>query len=58
MMVCSRLILPLIADPVESSLGYLQLLFSVSIKKKQREKLPRSLLDNVPIQMMGYTLCC
>ena len=40
MMVCSRLILPLLADPVEGGLGNLQLLFSISIKKKQREKLP------------------
>ena len=39
-MVCSRLILPLLVNPVEGSLGNLQLLFSVSIKKKQREKLP------------------
>ena len=57
-MVCSRLILPLLANPVEGSLGNLQLLFSVSIKKKQREKLPRVLLDNVPIQTTGYILCC
>ena len=36
-MVCSRLVLPLLADPVEGVLGDLQLLFSISIKKKQRE---------------------
>ena len=39
-MVCHHLILPLFSNPVEGSLGNLQLLFSVSIKKKQREKLP------------------
>ena len=57
-MVCSCLVLPLLADPVEGVLGDLQLLFSISIKKKQREKLPRALLDNVPIPTTGYTLCC
>ena len=57
-MVCSRLVLPLLVNPVEGVLGNLQLLFSVSIKKKQREKLPQALLDNVPIQTTGYTLHC
>ena len=57
-MVCSRCILPCLEDPVEGILGDLQLLFSVSIKKKQREKLPRALLDNVPIPTTGYTLRC
>ena len=57
-MVCSHLILPILANPMEGGLGNLQLLFSVSIKKKQREKLPRASLDNVPIQTTGYTLRC
>ena len=57
-MVCSRLILPLLVNSVEGVLGDLQLLFSVSIKKKQREKLPRASLDNVPIRTTGYTLRC
>ena len=57
-MVCSHLILPLLANPMEGSLGDLQLLVSISIKKKQRERLPQLLLDNVPIQTTGYTLRC
>ena len=57
-MVCSHLILPLLADPMEGVLGNLQLLFSVSIKKKRRERLPRALWDNVPTPTTGYTLCC
>ena len=36
-MVCSRLILPLLADPVEGILGDLQLLFSISSKETKRE---------------------
>ena len=36
-MVCGRLVLPFLADPVEGGSGNLQLLFSVSTKKKQRE---------------------
>ena len=58
LMVCSHLVLPLLANPMEGSLGDLQLLFSVSIKQKQREKLPQSSLGNVPTQTMGYTLRC
>ena len=57
-MMGRRLILPILANPMEGGLGNLQLLFSVSIKKKQREKLPRASLDNVPIQTTGYTLRC
>ena len=36
------LILPILANPMEGVLGDLQLLFSVSIKKKQRERLPQA----------------
>ena len=36
-MVCSHLVLPLLADPVESILGDLQLLFSVSSRETKRE---------------------
>ena len=57
-MVGSRLILPRLANPVEGVLGDLQLLFSVSIKKKQREKLPQVSWDDVPILTTGYTLHC
>ena len=57
-MVCSCFVLPILTNPMEGILGNLEFLFSVSTKKRQREKLPRSLLDNVPIQMMGYTLRC
>ena len=57
-MVGSRLVLPRLANPVEGVLGNLQLLFSVSIKKKRRERLPQASLDNVPIQTTGYTLRC
>ena len=56
-MVCSRLVLPLLANPVEGSLGDLQLLVSIS-SRKQREKLPQVSLDNVPILTTGYTLRC
>ena len=57
-MVCSHLVLPLLADPMESGLGDLQLLVNVSLQEKQRERLPQASLDNVPIQTMGYTLHC
>ena len=40
MMACSRRVLPCLEDFTEGILGDLQILFSVSIKKKQREKLP------------------
>ena len=40
-MVGSRLVLPHLTNSVEGILGDLQLLFSVSTKKKQRERLPR-----------------
>ena len=39
-MVCSRLVLPILTNPMEGILGDLEFLFSVSTKKKQREKLP------------------
>ena len=41
-MVSGRLILPCLMDPIEGVLGNLELLVSVSIKKKQRERLPRA----------------
>ena len=57
-MVGGHLVLPRLANTMEGILSDLELLFSISIKKKQREKLPRASLDNVPIQMTGYTLRC
>ena len=57
-MVCSHLVFPCLENSVEGILGNLQPLFSVSIKKKQRERLPQESLDNVPIQTTGYTLHC
>ena len=39
-MVGGRLVLPHLVNPMEGVLGDLELLFSVSIKKKQRERLP------------------
>ena len=53
-----RLVLPSLTNPMEGILGDLELLFSVSIKKKRRERLPQASLDNVPIQTTGYTLRC
>ena len=57
-MVCSCRILPCLEDPVEGILGDLQLLISISIKRKRRERLPQVSLDNVPILTTGYTLRC
>ena len=57
-MVCSRRVLPCLENSMEGILGDLQFLVSISIKKKQREKLPQASLDNVPIPTMGYTLRC
>ena len=58
MVVSGHLILPLLADPMEGVLGNLQNSSQHFSKQKQRGELPQALLDNVPIQMMGYTLCC
>ena len=57
-MVSGRCVLPVLVNPVEGILGNLELLFSVSTKKKRRERLPRVSLDNVPIPTTGYTLRC
>ena len=57
-MVCSRLILPVLADPVEGGLGNLQISLQHFYKQKRRGKLPQASLDNVPIQTTGYTLRC
>ena len=59
MMVCSRLILPLQANPVEGDLGDLENSpLSISTNQKQRGKLPCESLGNVPTQTTGYEPSC
>ena len=53
-MVCSCLVLPLLADAVEGILGDLYNSPQRFSKQKQRGELPRASLGNVPTQMMGY----
>ena len=58
-MVCSCLVLPVLVDPMEGSLGDLSNFSSAfPSRRKRRERLPLESLDNVPIQTMGYTLRC
>ena len=53
-MVCSCLVLPLLADSVEGILGDLQNSPQHFSKQKQRGELPHVLLGNVPTQTLGY----
>ena len=57
-MVRRCLILPLLADSVEGSLGDLLNSPQRFYKQKQRGELPRSSLGNVPTPTTGYTLHC
>ena len=57
MMVCSHLILPLLANPMEGILGDLENSPQCFFKQKQRGELPHVSLGNVPTQMPGYELC-
>ena len=52
-MVCSHLVLPLLADPMKGILGDLQNSQCFS-KQKRRGELPRVSLGNVPTQTTGY----
>ena len=57
-MVCSRLVLPLSADPMEGILGNLENSPQRFFKQKRRRELPHVLSGNVPTQMLGYELYC
>ena len=57
-MVCSRLILPLLADPMEGVLGNLENSPQCFFKQKQRGELPHVSLGNVPTRTMGYEPFC
>ena len=52
-MVCSHLVLPLLADPMKGILGDLQNSQCFS-KQKRRGELPHVSLGNVPTQTTGY----
>ena len=54
LMVCRRLVLSLLADPVEGILGDLLNSPQRFSKQKRRGELPCSLLGNVPTQTTGY----
>ena len=53
-MVSSRLVLPLLVDPMKGILGNLQNSPQCFSKQKQRGELPRVLKGNVPTQTLGY----
>ena len=53
-MVCSRLVLPLLADSMKGILGDLENSPQRFSKQKQRGELPRVSLGNVPTQTTGY----
>ena len=57
-MVYSCLILPLLVNPVESILGDLKSPPQCFFNQKQRGRLPRELLGNVPTQTTGYEPFC
>ena len=57
-MVCSRLVLPFLKDPMEGILGDLQNSPQHFFKQKRRGELPRVSTGNVPTQILGYEPYC
>ena len=57
-MVCSHLILPLLADPMEGILGNLENPPQCFFNQKQRGELPRVSSGNVPTQTTEYEPSC
>ena len=58
LMVCSHLVLPLLADPMEGILGNLENSPQCFFKQKRRRELPHALLGNVPTRTTGYEPFC